>query len=398
MLAAALPGFVAGEGTEYTLTFDKNGEDVTGNAPAPAQYKGGDIVAFPGRGDLVNGEKAFRGWATSKTAAKPLESYSMPSHDTTLYAVWGDSLVVTFKPNGGTMAKTAFDGYSADDDVANAEATKANSTLAGWYKDPALGEAWDFAVDKMPDRDLFLYAKWEPAAIATSVTGERDYCSVKDGGLDETEFTLKSSGHVYYTATLTGPGGKDYSTSNLTPAKSSFSSSATIKVRDLNDAGDYKLTVKFYEDYDRTKLISERGAPLKAVEPVVLKVTVTNGSWVAVELPVYFKVGGERVEGSEQTVKIPAATDDGPGKKEVEYKYVARDLGRSSTYSLEAENTETVAGTVKGLGVAHTFYSVQKDYSWATWLSAIFLVVVALIALYVYRKPVKNVGKPKSRR
>lgn len=236
----------------------------------------------------------------------------------------------------------------------------------------------------------------EPLAT-TSVVGERDYCSISDGGLDETKFTLKSSEITYYAASLTGPDGKDF-TSSISPSKGTVYSTSDIHVRNLSKAGDYKLTVKFYSDSARSDLISERGAPLKAVEPVTLKVTVTNNSEVAVEMPVFFKVNGEKIDESESTIKIPAATDDGPGKKEVEHKYVARDLGRITTYSLEVESAETVAGTVKGLGVNHTFYAEQKDYSWATGVSGIGFLLVVLIAIYVYRKPVKNVGKPKSRR
>ena len=73
---------------------------------------------------------------------------------------------VTFNTNGGSEV-TSFK-VAADELVTEpAVPTKAGSDFIGWYaKEDLTGKAWNFATDKMPAKNLTLYAKWEGAAIA----------------------------------------------------------------------------------------------------------------------------------------------------------------------------------------------------------------------------------------
>jgi hypothetical protein len=56
-------------------------------------------------------------------------------------------------------------------------------------------------------------------------------------------------------------------------------------------------------------------------------------------------------------------------------------------------NTDNVIVGGKG-----SFYVGSSDYGLINILMGVLLVVVIIATLYFYRKPVKNYGKPKSRR
>ena len=53
---------------------------------------------------------------------------------------------------------------------------------------------------------------------------------------------------------------------------------------------------------------------------------------------------------------------------------------------------------IVGLGESHTFYLGDNDYTWIIVLLVVVIVLLVLVMVWVYRKPVKNYGKPKSRR
>jgi hypothetical protein len=65
------------------------------------------------------------------------------------------------------------------------------------------------------------------------------------------------------------------------------------------------------------------------------------------------------------------------------------------TFKVEPVGETTM---ISGLGVEHTFYSNDNDYAWLTALALIILILLLIWAYRVYRKPIKNFGKPKSRR
>ena len=73
---------------------------------------------------------------------------------------------VTFNANGGSEV-TGFK-VAADELITEPGApSKAGSDFIGWYaKEDLTGKAWNFAIDKMPAKNLTLYAKWEGPAIA----------------------------------------------------------------------------------------------------------------------------------------------------------------------------------------------------------------------------------------
>jgi hypothetical protein len=71
---------------QYTLTFDANGGS---NAPAAQKCYGGSPVTLPDQGSMTAPtNKVFVGWNTNKNATTALESYTMPTEDDVLYAIW----------------------------------------------------------------------------------------------------------------------------------------------------------------------------------------------------------------------------------------------------------------------------------------------------------------------
>ena len=71
---------------QYTLTFNANGGS---NAPAAQKCYGGSPVTLPNQGSMVAPtNKVFVGWNTDKNATTALESYTMPTEDDVLYAIW----------------------------------------------------------------------------------------------------------------------------------------------------------------------------------------------------------------------------------------------------------------------------------------------------------------------
>ena len=215
--------------------------------------------------------------------------------------------------------------------------------------------------------------------------------------VDTTEsFKLSYNGmpeDAEYVAKLVDSNGNEMTSSitsgsgNLTKGDSGYEKS--ISVRAPKDAGNYRLVVTILiADEEFTTLT----APFKAVEAVTLSATLENKESAERALTIYFYINDVKVEDSKQEITVPAN-----GTKEVTYDYVVKDLSRESTFYILADEA-TFGGQVEGLGEKHTFYAEQTSYTWLEVIAVIVLVIMAIIAIWVYRKPIKNYGKPKARR
>ena len=141
-----------------------------------------------------------------------------------------------------------------------------------------------------------------------------------------------------------------------------------------------------------------RTAYVRAVDPIKLSVTVENTSAVSRSFVAYFYVkdgdGWMKLDDSKQTVDVEAN-----GSQTLSYDYVVKDVS-NTTFCLKAEDTATIGGEIKGLGeeYAHTYYTSANDYKMIEYLCIGVLVVLLIVAFWIYRKPVRNFGKPKGRR
>ena len=176
--------------------------------------------------------------------------------------------------------------------------------------------------------------------------------------------------------------------------KSSTTRSITVTLP--SDAGDYrlKITATIGEDsYDRY-------AYVKAVDPITLSVTIENKGTAARSFVAYFYIEDDegnwnKLEDSKQTVSI-----DAKGEKAVTYDYVVKDVENTTFCLKPSDEDASIGGVVSGLGEenAHTFYTSANDYKLIEYLCIAILVVLAIVAIWIYRKPIKNRGKPKARR
>ncbi|UKS24103.1 alpha-L-fucosidase [Paenibacillus sp. HWE-109] len=75
---------------------------------------------------------------------------------------------VSFNSNGGS-AVTSIVTDEGLKIAAPAAPTRAGYTFVDWYKDTALTQAWNFAVDTVPSTNMTLYAKWNTATAITEI-------------------------------------------------------------------------------------------------------------------------------------------------------------------------------------------------------------------------------------
>jgi len=152
----------------YDLTYDANSG--TGSPPAVVAYLGGETVTIEDDGSLTRASYEFNGWNTladgTGTTYQEDENYTMPSADTTLYAVWVATYTVAYNGNGstgGTVPSTV--SYQAGETitVSSNSATKTgnsfniwNTVSGGTGTDRTPGTTF-----QMPASDVILYAQWD---------------------------------------------------------------------------------------------------------------------------------------------------------------------------------------------------------------------------------------------
>ncbi len=207
-------------------------------------------------------------------------------------------------------------------------------------------------------------------------------------------FTLTGDENYYYTAALTDRDGNVQSGAiSTSDAKGSLGSDSTkeITVKAPSKSGDYTLTVKYYSDGAYESLVDTFTRNVKAVDPIVLKATITNSGDSTMELNVYFVINGEEATDSHKTVKVEAGKSS-----DVTYEYIVENVSQFK-YCVQAEGyiNENV---IKGLGQEVTVFTSADDYTPITIFAAIIIVVMIVAMVFVLRKPVVNKGKPKARR
>ena len=113
---------------------------------------------------------------------------------------------VTFDSQGGSAVAsiTVVDGEKI---TQPADPTKADFVFAGWYKEQAWTNAWDFAKDVVTS-DITLYAKWTAGSVNTEVVSLAflDYYGDYAGTGTENFYTgFRTNAGVYYIIDLYSP-------------------------------------------------------------------------------------------------------------------------------------------------------------------------------------------------
>lgn len=204
---------------------------------------------------------------------------------------------------------------------------------------------------------------------------------------------------VSYVAKLTDIKGN--TVGSVSPTRGSYISDdgTRITVTAPSEQGTYSLTVDFtFTDAEGSKTTVTKTAPVRVVAPIKLSAVLHNNSGTYTDLDVWFVVDGTKIESSKQTVTLAERST-----KTITYDYMPpADLSRGehkvSVYAesgiLNADNpAENLISAEES-----KFFVGQADYSLIEAVMVIVLIVMIIITLFIYRKPVKNVGKPKARR
>ena len=154
-------------------------------------------------------------------------------------------------------------------------------------------------------------------------------------------------------------------------------------------AGKYTLEVEFLLDDEKD---STEKYDFRAVNPITLKLNLKADD-VTVSLEdfgVYFYIDGEKMEDSFTTVSLAA---DGTGS--VSYDWIAYPETNQHTFKVVAVGGSSI---ISGLDEEHTFYIHDADYTMIIVAAMLFVIILIILAIWIYRKPIRNYGKPKSRR
>ncbi|EIO9071539.1 InlB B-repeat-containing protein [Listeria monocytogenes] len=146
---------------EYTATFDVDGKKTT----ELVNYQ--SMLSAPA--EPTKEGYTFTGWYDAKKGGNKWDfaTGKMPARDMTLYAQFSiNKYVATFDVDGKTTAELV--NYQSMLS-APAEPKKEGYKFIGWYDAKTGGNKWDFAADKMPAKDMTLYAQFEKVDEGLSV-------------------------------------------------------------------------------------------------------------------------------------------------------------------------------------------------------------------------------------
>ena len=207
---------------------------------------------------------------------------------------------------------------------------------------------------------------------------------------------------IEYTAKLVNSKGETQS-SAVSPSTGDLNNgeATDIKVTVPKTTGTYTLEVEFEcnvtpadEEAEKYKDVSSAKFEIKVVNPVTLTVTLKGDAEAALDpsgVGVFFYVDGEKIDDSYTTFTMKADRT-----ATVSYKLID-DLSNGA-HTFKVVSADGSQGMIAGLGEEHTFYVGDNSYSALTALVIVIVVLLIVVLIWVYRKPVKNYGKPKSRR
>jgi hypothetical protein len=227
-------------------------------------------------------------------------------------------------------------------------------------------------------------------AAVTNVVGDRTYVETGKNVI----FTLSGDAEYKFEAILIDSSGNRVTSVATATGWISTSAPVTKTVKAPSTAGYYRYHVKFFSAEDNTVLVSEVKVPIKVVDPIILKATLKNTGAVSVTANVFFVVDGQRMEGSDTKVTIPAGES-----KDVTYNFVVNNFSGTHSFYIGSDDTGMI-GQIEGLGSSNSvsFHAQDTNYDWLNYLMLIIVIVLILVLIYVYRKPIRNYGKPKGRR
>lgn len=160
----------------YVLRFHGNGGVGVADAPYDQDFTlvlVGDGVVLPGPGTITNLPDVFLGWNTRESGGgifyAPGDVMTMPSHDVTLYAVWGPggtTYTVTYNANGADSGTVPGDQTKTAGIDLTLQTNSGGLALAGYTFDrwntagDGSGRFYAEGASYTTDANVTLYAQW----------------------------------------------------------------------------------------------------------------------------------------------------------------------------------------------------------------------------------------------
>ena len=127
-----------------------------------------DPIVADGVPFAVPSDKALIGWSVNSNATTPDQNLKLAGDDVTLYPVVADAHWITYDTQGGTILDPTY--VLADAKTAEPTApTKIGYKFAGWFTDAACTADSMFKFGSSLDKDIKLYAKWNPGTANYTV-------------------------------------------------------------------------------------------------------------------------------------------------------------------------------------------------------------------------------------
>ena len=171
---------------------------------------------------------------------------------------------------------------------------------------------------------------------------------------------------------------------------------STLSITAPKTAGKFTLEVTFKSSINgEANVETVKTQTVSVVEPIVLTATVKNvGDVDFTDFVVYFKLDGKLLEGSKTTISVAANNTT-----TATYNMVVESLSSGRHTFQVVAGSENIGGSqISFIGGEGTFYVGSSEYGLFNILLGVLLVVLIIAVIWFYRKPVKNYGKPRSRR
>ena len=108
----------------------------------------------------------FYGWCLNETLTHRAAEVIVPERDMTLYAEWGEIKFYTLSFQTADGSAIASRQYKPNDYLAApADPVKEGYVFAGWYQDAQYAKQFNFAGNRMPAKDITVYAKWNETPV-----------------------------------------------------------------------------------------------------------------------------------------------------------------------------------------------------------------------------------------
>ena len=142
----------------YTVTFEVN----EGSAIDPQQVINNEVAVMPV--DPTKLGYIFGGWYIDMAFEQPFDFDTLITANITLYAMWIETVTVTFETNSGEPMPAVV--LEKDTLLVVADPLRAGFAFLGWYVDVSLETPFDALVPITSN--ITLYAKWESNVIVIS--------------------------------------------------------------------------------------------------------------------------------------------------------------------------------------------------------------------------------------